>query len=149
MFTVNKNPTDGDLRKFGRAMLIGFGVLAVALWMIVWWRGGRADMFSWSGSALEVTAACLAALGVALCVVSLASTSAAKPIYIVWMSVSVRIGIVMSTILLTVLFAVLLPVFSLIVRLGDPLRKRLVAGGTYWEEYKGHDATIDRMRRPF
>ncbi len=149
MFTVNKNPTDSDLREFGRAMLIGFGVLAVALWVVVWWRGERADLLSWSGSGLEVTAVCLAALGAALCAVSLASTSAAKPIYIAWMSVTVRIGIVMSTILLTVLFVLLLPIFSLIVRVGDPLRKRLFAGGTYWEKYKGHDATVERMRRPF
>ncbi len=149
MFTVNKDPTPDDLRGFGRAMLIGFGVLAVALWVVVWWRGGRENLLAWSGASLEVVAVILAALGLALCVVSLASSAAAKPIYVAWMSVTVPIGIVISTILLSVLFVLLLPLFSLVVRFGDPLRRRRFAGGTYWDDYKRHEATLERMGRPF
>jgi hypothetical protein len=41
-----------------------------------------------------------------------------------------------------------LPLFSLIVRFGDPLRKKL-GGATYWEPYRPHEPTLERMRRPF
>ncbi|MEK7710827.1 MAG: hypothetical protein AAB341_02930, partial [Planctomycetota bacterium] len=64
------------------------------------------------------------------------------------MTATAPVGIVMSTILLTMLFMLILPVFSLIVRMGDPLRKKL-GGATYWEDYKAHEPTLERMRRPF
>jgi len=65
------------------------------------------------------------------------------------MTVSTFIGTIMTTIMLTILFIVLLPLFSLIVRLGDPLRKKITSGPTYWEDYKPHEASIERMKRPF
>ena len=67
------------------------------------------------------------------------------------MSVTVPIGIAVSTVLLTVLYFVLLPVFSVIVRFGDPLRKKLSRGGaeSYWEDHKPYEVTLDRMERLF
>ena len=67
---------------------------------------------------------------------------------IAWMSITVPIGIAMSTLLLTIMFILVLPLFSLIVRLADPLRKRL-SGSSYWENYPKHPPTLDRLRRPF
>lgn len=149
MFTVNKNPTAGDLRKFGWAMLIGFGVIGLLLWLAQWLGAREAGVLHWLGSGQQITAVCLWALGIVLCAVSLLSPSLAKPVYVAWMSVVVPIGIVVSTIMLSVLFFLFLPLFSLVVRLGDPLRKRLHAGETYWEDYKPHEATLERMKRPF
>ncbi len=65
------------------------------------------------------------------------------------MSLAVPLGIVMSTIALSILFFVLLPVFSLIVRRSDPLRKKITRSGTYWEDYKHYEPTLDRMQRQF
>lgn len=148
MFTVNKNPTRDDLRKFGRAMLIGFGTIGAVLWYLEARNAGH-DLTSWTGAASQIASVVLWGLGLLLLFLSLASPVATRAIYIAWMSVTVPIGIVMSTILLTVLFILILPVFCAIVRLSDPLRKKLTAGGTYWEDYKTHEATLDRMRRPF
>jgi hypothetical protein len=69
-------------------------------------------------------------------------------LYVTWMRASTPIGLAMSTVLLSVLFLFMLPLFSLVVRLGDPLRKKL-GETTYWEDYKPHEATLERMRRLF
>ena len=149
MFTVNKNPTADDLRKFGWAMLIGFGVIGVLLWIAQWYAARDLGLLHWAGSGQQIAALCLWAAGIVLCAVSLASPAVAKPVYVVWMSIAVPIGIVVSTILLSILFFLFLPLFSLVVRLGDPLRKKLHTGETYWEDYKPHEATLERVKRPF
>ncbi len=149
MFTVNKNPTISDLRKFGWAMLVGFWAIGALLWLSPWLKTRDLPALGWSGTGLQFTAISLQALGVGLCFLSLAAPPVARPVYVAWMTAAGAIGIVMSTVLLTVLFVFLLPVFSLVVRAGDPLRKRLTAGGTYWEDYKPHEATLERMKRPF
>ncbi len=149
VFTVNKNPTVKDLRAFGRAMVLGFGILGALLWGVHAYRSQPMSYLAWDGAAPQIVAACFWSLGVMLCTISYASAAVAKPIYVVWMTVATAIGTVMSTIMLTVLFFVLVPVFAIIVKRGDPLRKKLHAGGTYWEDYKGHEPTIERLKRPF
>ena len=149
MFTVNKNPNVRDLHKFGAAMLFGFFVIGAILFFAPWIKTRDIELLGWTGSGLQVTAFSLQGLGLFLFLLSYAAPAVAKPVYVVWMTVGVAMGTVMSTILLTVMFFVLLPVFSLIVRLGDPLRKKLHEGETYWEDYKPHDVTIERLQRPF
>ncbi len=80
--------------------------------------------------------------------IDVTAQNTARPVYVAWMTVTVPIGLVMSTVLLTVLFVFVLPLFSLIVRWSDPLQKKLGAS-TYWEEYKPHEHTLERMRRLF
>ena len=111
MFTVNKHPTVGDLRKFGWAMLIGFAVLGVAFWTIPVLWALDASLLAWLGPKKQIAAICLWVLGPALCVLSLAAPGAAKPVYVVWMTVAVAIGTVMSTVALTVLFLLFLPTY--------------------------------------
>ncbi len=150
MFTVNKNPSVDELRKFGWAMLIGFGVIGLVFWAAPWWEARDAAALVWSGSGLQATAIVLVGLGVVLCVLGVAAPAVAKPVYVVWMSMAAGVGIVMSPVLLTVLYVVLLPVFSIVVRFGDPLRKKISPHReTYWEDYKPHEATLDRVGRPF
>ncbi len=147
MFTVNKNPSVSDLRKFGWAMLFGLGVIGAILWVVAWRRYGGGS-FGWSGAAGQHIAVGLFVLGVGLCVIGTAAPSLARPVYIAWMSVTVPIGLVLSSVLLTVVFVFVLPLFSLVVRLGDPLRKK-PGGKTYWEDYKLYEHTLERMRRLF
>lgn len=148
MFTVNKNPTPVDLRKFGNAMLIGFGALAAVLWLLPAIKGGSAAL-SWSGRTGQLVAIAFVALGIGLFILSRVSLGLTKTIYVGWMSVAVPIGIVMSTIALSILFFLLLPVFSLIVRRSDPLRKKITRKGTYWEDYRHYEPTLERMHRQF
>ena len=149
MFTVNKNPKVKDLHKFGWAMLIGFGVLGTLLWLAPWFKTGEVGLLGWTAGSNQIIAVCFWAIGLVLAILSLSSPASAKPVYVAWMSVAVPIGIVVSTVMLTLLFVVLLPVFSIIARWGDPLRKRRHTGDTYWEDYKPHEATLERTARPF
>ena len=149
VFAVNKNPTTKDLHAFGKAMLLGFGILGVLLWTVTYFRARPESFLAWTGSNAQLVAVCFWGLGLVLLGLSYTAPAAAKPVYVIWMTVAAAIGTVMSTILLTVLFFVLTPIFSLIVRRSDPLRKKLRAGGTYWEDYKPHEPTIERLKRPF
>lgn len=149
MFTVNKNPTTKDLHKFAVAMLFGFGVIGTVVWCSVWWRTGDRAMLDWSAAPSQIAALVAWSLGVGLCVAGCGPRRVARVVYVAWMTVGIKMGVVTTTILLTVLFVVFLPVFSVIVRFGDPLRKKLVAGGTYWEKHKPHEPTLERTQRPF
>ena len=149
MFTVDNNPTTSTLRKFGVAMFFGFGVLGALAWASQSFGDRSVGGFTWSGHWTQVASLCLWTLGVALFAISFGPRALARPVYVGWMTASMAIGVVMSTILLTVLFVVLLPPFSLVVRLGDPLRKRLGHSPSYWLPHKGHEPTLERMRRPF
>ncbi len=149
MFTVNRNPSPKDLRQFAVVMLVGFIVIGALIWLSSWLGTWDRSTLPWSGTSRQLAAVSLAALGAVVCLVTLSSQVAGRWIYVVWMTGATRVGIVMSTIMLSAMFLILLPVFSLVVRLGDPLRKKLSASPTYWEDYKPHEATIDRLRRPF
>ncbi len=129
-------------------MLGGFGVLGALLWAVPYLEAGASGL-EWSGKANQILAICLWALGVLLLLVSRSARVLAKPVYVCWMSVAAAMGTVMTTVLLTLLYLFLLPVFSIIVRLGDPLRRKSKPGETYWEDYKPYEATLDRMGRPF
>ena len=148
MLAVNRNPSPADLRKFGWAMLIGFGAIGLFLWVMAWRKYDGHGPLGWSGAGAQIVALSAWILGIGLLALSLASPALTKPVYTAWMTVTLPIGIAMSTILLTLLFVFLLPLFSLIVRMGDPLRKRQ-GGMTYWEDYKPHEHTLERMRRLF
>ena len=146
MFTVNKNPTTDDLYKFAWSMLGGFGAMGLLLWL-------ASSVLGWIEIDLDrarrITFVLFAIGAVMFTVGRFAPRAAARALYVGWMSAVVPIGIVMSTIMLTVLFIVILPIFSVIVRLGDPLRKKLNTGASYWEDSKPYEHTIERMRRPF
>ncbi|MFQ5496223.1 MAG: hypothetical protein ACE5EX_12685 [Phycisphaerae bacterium] len=149
IFTVNRNPSRAELRKFGAAMLIGFGIIGAILFFLPWIRTRDVVTLGWTGTGSQVTAVALQALGVALCLLACFLPSVARPVYVVWMTVGLALGTVMSTILLTVLFVLLLPLFSLIVRRGDPLRRKRGSAESYWEDYKPHEPTLQRTGRPF
>lgn len=149
MFDVNKNPSQTELRKFGGAMVFGFAVIGGLLWSSQAIKSWDSAHLSWSSRSSQIIAIIAWTMGIGLFVVSRGPTTLATSVYVVWMTVATRIGIVMSTIMLTVLFVFLLPVFSLIVRRSDPLRKNLSKEGTYWEPHKAAEPTIDRMRRMF
>lgn len=146
MFSVNKNPTKKDIFWFAIGMLVF--VPAIASYML--WKmqapaeGAAGTKFNAVGAFLWV----IAVLGPVVGVAAIASPAAGRKLFVAWMTVMIPIGIAVSTVMLTVLYFVLLPVFSLIVRRKDPLRKKL-GGTTYWEDYKPCEHSLERMQRPF
>ena len=145
MFTVNRHPTSDDLRRFGRAMLLGFGVLGTIAWAIPSWRSPDVPLLAWSPVAGRYAALVLWSLGVSFFVAS--KTPFARSVYVAWMTAARAIGVVMSTILLTLMYFLLLPWFVPFVRRSDPLRRNRQDGNTYWEDCKPCAPTLDRMRR--
>ena len=144
MFSVNRNPGRSELGKFGLTILVGLGIVGGLLW----WRLGPPD-----GGAVGLTGGRIAAIvlwivGVLVCLASLAAPRVGRYVYVGWMTAAMAIGLVVTPVLFTVLFIVVLPVFSLI-RLGDPLRLRKSNRQTYWEDPKPHEPTLERMMKPF
>lgn len=137
--TVNRNPSAKDLRQFGVVMLIGLGVIGG----LVWWRLGGSGVGRGLALALWIIG------GLCFLVEFAAPASVGRPLYVGWMSVAAAIGKVMVPLFLSVLYFTFLAPFALI-RLGDPLRKRLrPAGESYWEPHTNHEPTVHRMHRPF
>ncbi len=149
MFTVNKNPSPKDLKKFGTAMIVGFGTLAIILWLLPWFRSGEPNTLQWSGTSSQWIAIVFVCLGMFLAILGHGAPGIAKPIYVTWMTIATPIGSFMSTLALSILYFVLLPVFAIVVRRSDPLRTKNKGKSTYWEDYKAYEPTLERMRRPF
>lgn len=136
-------------------MLIGFGAIAVLFWVIPWfaaWRSGEAglgDVVRWHGGWRQWLSMGFVLLGAALWLISLLSQRLTRIIYVGWMSAAVPVGIVMSTVMLSLVFFVVLPVFSLIVRRSDPMRRAFRAEGSYWEPHKQVEPSLERLKRLF
>ena len=120
LHAINRSPSVAEIRKFGITILIGMGLIGALLW---WLAAEDAAGMSWTGSGGQWLAVALWILGGVVAILSLTSPSIGKPIYVAWMSVAAAIGFVTIPLLLTILYFVLLPVFSLI-RFKDPLRSK-------------------------
>ena len=145
MQAVNRNPSSAELHKFGGAMLLGFGVIGLFLWYF----GPEPNGWRWVPVFKQKLAVALWALGLVLFATSMGPRGLARPVYVGWMTGATWLGTALTFVMLTVLFVVLLPFFSLI-RLKDPLRRKLLGPGeSYWENHRHHDSTLDRCARPF
>ncbi|HUF28140.1 MAG TPA: SxtJ family membrane protein [Gemmatimonadaceae bacterium] len=118
-----------SMRIFGLIMLIGFGILGgLLLWS--WSRTGSQFRLG-AGSALV-------GVGVLLFLWSLLSPGTLPPVYHAWMKFGMGIGTVVSTVLLSVMYFVVVMPVGLLMRLTgtDPLERRLSRGpGSYWRAH--------------
>jgi hypothetical protein len=142
--TVNRNPSRAELTKFGVTILIGLAVIGG----LAWWLGARGDKPQDGWTTGQIAAVALWLVGPVVFLLSSVTPAAGRYVYIGWMSAAVAIGMVVTPVVFTVIFIVLLPIFSLI-RLKDPLRLKRSDCPTFWEDPKPHEATLERMRRPF
>ncbi len=148
MFTVNKNPSNRDLHTFGWSLLVGGGIVGAILWGSQWWSTTGISLRQWTGHWTQFLAVGLWIVAVVVWAVAFGWPRAARPLYVGWMTLAVGMGTVASTVLLTILFLLFLPIFSLVVRRADPLRKKL-GSPSYWEPYAPYEPTLERMRRLF
>lgn len=147
MLPVRNNLPAEEIRRFGMITLGGFAVLGG----LFWFKGSGwswSDALSWHAGGWRLAALMLWSLGAGFATVCTASHRLGLKLYVAWMSMAVRMGAVMSTVLLSVMFVLLLPVFSLI-RLGDPLRLKRGGSDTYWEDHRSEEPTLERMSRSF
>jgi hypothetical protein len=132
-------------------MLCGFGVIGALLWYKAvkppggWWPEAG---WGWNGAGLQSITIVLFAVGVWIALACFVSYAIGRLLYVVWMTGAMYLGMAATTVLLSVLFVILLPLFSLI-RLADPLRLKHKSSGSYWEDPTQHEATLERTRRQF
>ncbi|MFN3597904.1 MAG: SxtJ family membrane protein [Rubricoccaceae bacterium] len=125
------------LRSFG--LVVGGVFLALAL--VSAWRNG------WT---LRPLALALVALGGPLVALGTLAPGLLRPAYRVWMGVAFALGFVMTRVLLTLLFfLVVLPIGLALRALGkDPLARRPDAGApTYWVSREDGPAPRERLER--
>ena len=120
---INWMPSNQELRKFGWTLLIGFGVIG----LLVFFKGHRATAgWMWGISAF-------------ILLLSLTIPVAAKPFYMVWMGLGMVIGSIMSRVVLTIIFFLVLTPVALFFRLTcrDALRIKKTAkdAPTYWNDH--------------
>lgn len=107
----------------------------------------RPDASGVARVATTAAAGALWLLAFTFVVSALVAPALAARLHASWMKVAHAIGVAITFVIFTVLFAVLLP-FFLFVRLKDPLRKKLGAA-SYWEHRKQDDDSLDRALRPY
>ena len=118
-----------SMRIFGLVMLVGFGVLG-GLLLLGWSRSGGTWRL-WGG-------ALLVSLGLLVFLWSLVAPRSLPPVYRAWMRFGQGLGTVVSTILLTVAYYVVVTPVGLIMRLTgtDPLQRALDAKArSYWQPH--------------
>ncbi len=144
MLIVNRNPAKREIRSLGLLLLGASGVLGCLLW-----HAGRAPGagWAWAGTGRQAAALVMWAAGFCSATLCLACLGWGRRIYVGWMIFGACLGVVVTAVLLTVLFFLFLPFFGLI-RLSDPLRRRMGAN-SYWEPHRPHEATLERMARMF
>lgn len=124
------------LRRFG--LVVG-GVLLVVAGVIVW-RHGAPGPAAWT----------LAAVGTPLVVVGLARPTLLHPVYVAWMSLALVLGFVMTRVVLTLVFFLVVTPIGLVFRvLGKDLLHRRPddALPTYWQAKTYDDDTPARLER--
>jgi len=147
MVRVDWNPDHDALRRFGRTVFIGFALIGLA----VWFFGGAFAATRESGALVWGPLPWFLGIPAAIWGLTLASPAAARPIYLVWMSVGFVMGTIISTILLAAIYWVLFGFVSLCFRIRgrDRLRIRTQpSAGNGWVERNG-PTPRERYERQF
>ena len=120
MVQINWNPDATELRKFGVAMIVGFGLIGGAFYLY----GNQ-----------EVAKGCFI-FGAIAGALGLTGTRAALPVYLPWMAIAFVMGNIMSRVLLALIFYTLITLIGTIRRiLGvDKLQLKRPSGNSYWKK---------------
>ena len=128
----------------GREALRRFGLVVGGVFV------GIAAVVAWRHGALTPWALGLGGPGAALVVLGLAAPTLLRPVYRVWMGLAVVLGFVMTRVLLTAVFALLVVPIGLALQLAgkDLLRRKLDrAAGSYWLPKPAGEPAAERLKR--
>lgn len=126
---INWKPAPRELRKFGIAMIVGFGLLAALAYF--WWHR-------------PTVALVFAGIGVVAGGLGLSGTRAAMLVYLPWMAIAFVLGNIMSRVLVTLFFFVVITPMGLIMRVvGRDALQRKNRRTSYWHDLP---PTADRER---
>lgn len=130
---INWKPDAKELRKFGVAMIVGFGIIAGVLF----WRGHG-----------DAGRAC-AGFGLLAGVLGLTGTRAALPVYWGWMGVAFIFGNVISRALIALLFYGMITPMGIVMRIvgRDKLTLKRSTRRSYWVDVPPRDPQADYERQ--
>ena len=123
---INWNPTPKDMRQFGWTLLIGFGVIGA---LVFWKVSAGAALWVW-GTATTIA------------ILALTVPNLARPFYLVWMGLAWVMGSVMSRVILTIIFYLVITPAALVFKMlrRDALRVKKTQQTSYWNN---HDEISD------
>jgi hypothetical protein len=122
MVKIEWHPKPRELRKFGITLIVGFGLIGAAFW------------FGWPFGVRPAVALGLWIGGGAAGLLGLTGTPAALPLYWAWMGFAFVAGNVMSRVVLTLFYFLVMTPVGLFMRLigRDKLGLRRRSAATYW-----------------
>lgn len=129
----------GEQRKFGIVMAAAISVLGGLRWIFHGF-----DLAAWPKWFLVVAAVFL--------VLGLAAPKLLQPVFKVWMKFALVVNVVMTHVVLTAAFFLLIVPMRILVRIfaEDPLKRAMLPPGeTYWEEPEEQPADVNRYRNQF
>ena len=124
---INWQPCTRELRAFGKAIAIGFPIIAVLLG-----ASARLRTHAWPAWTLW-----LGAIGLVIGLACVLVPRAARPLYLVWMALGCCIGLVVSNAVLAAIYFLVVTPTSLVLRMlgRDPLRRTIERNQkTYWDD---------------
>lgn len=117
---IDWKPDARALRKFGVAMIVGFGILAAAAYF--WWDR-------------PTLALGFAIVGGVAGLLGLSGTRAAMIVYLPWMAIAFVLGNIMSRVLVTLFFFLMITPMGLIMRVvGKDALQRKNKRSSYWDD---------------
>ena len=135
---IDWRPDRRGLRKFGVAMLIGFGLMGLSFW------------FGWPLAASQAVVLALWGFGAVAGLLGLSGTAAALPIYWLWMGIAFVTGSIMGRVTLGLAYYLVFTPMGLLGRLlgRDRLALRRPSTESYWHDLR-HDTSPPRYERQF
>ncbi|MFQ5572160.1 MAG: SxtJ family membrane protein [Rhodothermales bacterium] len=133
----NVDTSKKALRSFGWVV----GIVLVGIGAIVWWR------LDWTATRAVYW---LGGIGGTLIVLGLAAPWLLKPIYRVWMALAVVLGFVMTRVILTLVYCLIITPIGLVFRLigKDPMQRTIDRNASsYWIEKKYIDESPKRLEK--
>ena len=131
---INWKPTPRELRKFGVAMIVGFGILAALAYL--WWEMPR---LAWGFGIAGAVAGLLGLTG----------TAAAMIVYLPWMAIAFVMGNIVSRVLVAAFFFLLITPMGLVMRVvGKDAMQRKNRRPTMWSDLPVR-TDPDRYERQF
>ena len=125
------------LRSFG--WVVGGVLLVIAA--VVWWR---------NDFAVTTAVSVLGGIGGALVVLGLTAPVVLKPVYRVWMALAVVMGFIMTRVILSVVYCLVMTPIGLAMRLfgKDPMHRRIdPEASSYWIEKSYDEESPDRLEK--
>lgn len=127
---INWAPSDTEIKKFGKTLLIGFVLISILIAVISYFRSGIA----WSPVLI------LSGIGVLVFALTSTAPKLSLPLYYVWFFVAACMGVVISNLILAAFYYLMFTPFSTgmkIITGRDPLTlEKHTDKRTYWVNYK-------------